>query len=187
MPSVEYDLRYLQAGLLDLEGYLLSNELYWPIGATAPPGDPPYPRLTLGGLLLSQARLKAQRLTPEQESEFTRLEQRMNETRSRWRTAWGQKASKGFHTRLNLWRDFIEDYRHNPGGNRDRYNYEVRRRVMMQLLQPDADEISAQELELLSTLDKYLRSVLVPGDFIWEPELAGGFPKVVYWYLYGHP
>lgn len=66
MPSAEYDLGYLKAGISALENYLLSNDLYWPVGASSPSGEPAYPRLTLGGLLLAQKRAHARNLTPEQ-------------------------------------------------------------------------------------------------------------------------
>lgn len=187
MPSIEYDLKYLQAGLLDLEGYLLSNELYWPIGVGAPAGDPPFPRLTLGGLLVSRTRLEGLELNQEQQTELQRLSTRMDETRSQWRVAWGHKASREFTARLNLWRDFLEDYREKPAANVDRYPYEVRRRVMLELLGPDADAIPAAEAELRDGLDKLLKSIFVPGDFVWDSNQMNSFPKGKYWYLYGQP
>lgn len=49
MKSFEYDLRYIRAGLDVLEEYLLSDEVFWPIGVNPPVGDPEYPRLTAMG------------------------------------------------------------------------------------------------------------------------------------------
>ncbi|RPI26157.1 MAG: hypothetical protein EHM70_19315 [Chloroflexota bacterium] len=187
MSSPEYDLKFLQAGLVDLEGYLLSKEIYWPVVISSPPGEAPYPRLTLGSLLLAQARLQSGSLTPEQRTAFERLNQRINEARQRWQVAWSQKAAREFHARLNLWRDYIEDYRKDPGGNVDRYDYEVSRRVMLELLQREAEGIPEAELDLLSGLDSFIRSVLRSGDFIWENEIQDVFPKSRYWYLYGRP
>ena len=54
MPSPEYDLRYLKAGIEQLESYLLSSDVYWSIGTRAPAGETPYPQLTIGGLLLAR-------------------------------------------------------------------------------------------------------------------------------------
>jgi hypothetical protein len=187
MPSSMYDLIYLQAGLLDLEGYLLSNELYWPVGAQPPAGQPPYPRVTLGNLLLSHKRLESQDLDSNQQAEFRRLSERLENSRSQWRVAWGTKARREFSSRLSLWRDFLEDYRRKPQANIDRYDYEVSRRVLLELLLKDAEGIPPQEIELLSSLDGMLKAVFLPGKFIWEEEQAGGFPKEPYWYLYGRP
>ncbi len=185
--TIEYDLRYLESGLLDLEGYLLSQEMYWPVGASAPSGGPPYPRLTLGNLLLSQARLHARWLAPVQSAELERLDRRMEETRTRWLSAWRQKVQREFGMRLSLWRDYLEDYRQNPSGNVDRYAYEVNRRIILDLLEPQAGSIPPAETEMLAGLDRLLRAAFQPGPFVWDAELEKGFPEHPYWYLYGRP
>lgn len=187
MPSAKYELGYLRAALDTLEDYLLSTELYWPIGAASPAGEPDYPRLTLGGMLLAQKRAHAQDMTVEQRDELARIDEQIDAIRNRWRVAWERKAGKGFSQRLRLWNDFIEDYRQNPKGNADRYNYEAERRVMLHLLGNEADVIPEAEQELLMALDKLLRAVLIPGNFIWDQQLQRGFPKATYWYLYGQP
>ena len=56
---------------------------------------------------------------------------------------------------------------------------------MLHLLQQEAREIPDPELELLHRMDRFLQSVLVPGAFVWEAEIAPAFPGDVYWYLYG--
>jgi hypothetical protein len=187
MPSLQYDLVYLQNGLLDLQGYLLSNELYWPVGSSPPAGEPPYPKMTLGNLLLSKKRLRAQALQGESKAEFERINQRLESTKSEWRVAWGKKAAREFSARLSLWRDFIEEYRKKPEANIDRYAYEVSRRVILTLLEPDAENIPDEERELLAGLDEVLSAVLVPGGFVWETQLQSEFPKDKFWYLYGTP
>jgi hypothetical protein len=187
MPSSEYDLRYLQAGLIDLQGYLLSNELYWPVGASPPTGEPPYPRMTLGNLLLAKARLQGHQLTQEQKVEFEKLGQRLEATRSEWRVAWGNKAKREFSARLSLWRDFLEEYRKKPEANVDRYPYEVTRRATLELLVPEAEQTPPEEEELLSGLDNLLKAVFVTGEFVWDEEIKDAFPKQNYWFLYGKP
>jgi hypothetical protein len=185
MPSVDYDLGYLRAGLAALEGYLLSKELYWNLGANPPPGEPAYPPLTLSSLLLSQARLHARPLDIVQRDELARLDEQIDEVRTRWRVAWERKAAHDFRARLSLWRDFIEEYRERPEANADRYAYEVRRRAMLHLLESEAGDIPPAETDLLAGLDRLLQAVFVPGNFVWEEELAYGFPRDPYWYLYG--
>jgi hypothetical protein len=185
MPSVVYDLGYLRAGVAALESYLLSKELYWNLGAGSPPGEPAFPPLTLGYLLLSQARLHARQLDLPQRDELARLDEGLDDIRSRWRVAWERKAAQDFRARLNLWRDFLEEYREMPEANADRYAYEVRRRVMLHLLEPETLEINPAETGLLGGLDRVVESVLTPGDFVWERDLASGFPRDTYWYLFG--
>ena len=200
MNDPEYELRYLKAGIDMLEDYIQSGELYWSIGISAAAGQTPYPQMTLGGLLLffrmanacEKARLKLWSNFLEdyrqnaQRQELAQLETKMNDIRTRWRTAWGKKATHAFKARLKLWSNFLEDYRQNADANQDRYAYEVSRRVQLQLLQPDADERYEAEDQLLVSLDQFLKAVLITDGFIWDQELADGFPKDPYWYLYGY-
>lgn len=185
MSSAEYELRYLEAGLAVLESYLLSGDLYWPIGIKAQRGERPYPLLTLGGLLLSERRAHAFPLTMEQRTRLEQVDTQIDALRSNWRVAWGQKAAVEFRSRLNLWRNFIEEYRDNPEAHFDRYAYEVSRRVQLQLLGQDAEKLSDAETNLLNGLDQYLRAKLNPGEFVWESEIQSGFPLDTFWYLYG--
>jgi hypothetical protein len=185
MSSAEYDLRYLKAGVDMLEDYIQSSELYWSIGISARQGQTPYPQMTLGGLLLFFQQAGARNLTPEQQVELSGLESKLNTIRSHWRTAWGVKATHAFRARLKLWSNFLEDYRQKPEANKDRYRYEVTRRVQLHLLQPDADGRYEAEENLLVGLDEFLKVVFITNSFLWDPELANGFPPDPYWYLYG--
>ena len=49
----------------------------------------------------------------------------------------------------------------------------------------DAAGIPVEEIQLLDGLDKLLKSTFKPGKFIWEADIASGFPPQIYWYLYG--
>ena len=92
MASAEYELGYLEAVIELLQGDLLSKEIYWKITAISPPGEPGYPGLTLGTILLSQKRIEARSLTPAQESRHYQVQNKIEQLRTRWRTAWGGKA-----------------------------------------------------------------------------------------------
>lgn len=186
MTSANYDLGYLNAAVNLLQEYLLSDEIYWQLNVSSPSGEPAYPSLTLGGLLLAQARTQARQLSPDQQVQQTQLLQKIDQLKTKWRSAWGKKSKKEFHARLNLWRDFLDDYRRNPYDNVDRYAYEVTRRVMLHLLESEIDEIPQSESILLSGLDGILAGLLTTGEFIWDKELASGFPRGEYPYLYGN-
>lgn len=185
MPSPAFEIGYLRAGVNVLERYLLSSEIYWTMGGRPYPGEKAYPQLTLGGLYLSMARLRSMRLSLKNQTIFSKLELEFDAIRRSWKVAWGRKATHEFHARLFLWRDFIEEYRAQPRNNADRYAYEVSRRVMLQLLAPDAVQVPPVEMELLEGLDKMLKSIYIPGHFIWDEALIDGFPQSTYWYLYG--
>ena len=185
MPNTGYDLRFFEAGIAEMEQYLLSKDIYWPIGISAPAGEISYPKLTLGTLLLVQKRLEATASTAQEQAEFLGLQNRLNAIRSRWRAAWGKKAQSEFRARLSLWRDFLSDYRKDPGAHYDRLGYEVGRRVMLHLLAAEADELPQAHIDLLAALDAHLKAVLRPGAFIWDSELSKSFPPDIFWYLYG--
>jgi hypothetical protein len=174
MTSVEKDRAYLEAGIPELESYLLSDELYWPISARG--FD--LPRLTIGGLLLAAARLRAR------EERIDNLMAQLDAVRSKWRVAWETKAGREFQSRFNLWGNYLTDYRQNPEGFADSFPHEVRNRAMLELLQGDLPA-ELPEREALVSLDSALRSSFLPEAFIWETELQSGFPRDAYWFLYG--
>jgi len=185
MPTPEYDLRYLKAGIEQLEPFLLSSDVYWSIGTRAPAGETPYPQLTLGGLLLARLRAQSSIKTSTQQVELKELSGRLNDLHTRWRVAWEGKASKEFPARLNLWKNFLEEYRANPETQYDRYTYEVTRRVMLHLLGAETENIPQAQRDLLASLDLLLRTIFISGDFIWDVTLVASFPQEQYWYLYG--
>jgi hypothetical protein len=185
LTSAQYDLTYLEACIIALKDFLLANDLYWPVGVNPPAGEPPFPQLTIGGLLLSRERAKGRHLILEQELLLAKLLQNLHAVISDWRVAWSSKAAREYRMRLNMWRNFIEEYRKDPEGNADRYPFEARLRVMLHLLQAEADKLDSAELEMLAGLDKVLRTVFVTGEFVWDVDVMDGFPQEVYWYLFG--
>jgi len=186
MTSAKYDIYFLEAGLEQLENYLLSDEIYWRLNIIPPAGQSPYPEFTLGWMLLSLKRVKLLATTVEEETQLKALQKQIEDIHTKWKAAWENKAKREFQARLFLWRDFLEDYRSAPSENYDRYNYEVNRRVLIELLRDEFTDFSEAENELLNDLDRILRNTLIPGKFIWDSTLEKGFPKDKFWYLYGH-
>ncbi len=89
--------------------------------------------------------------------------------RTKWQVHWQRKAEAEFSARIKLWRDFLQEYRKDPEGNFDRYEYEVTRRVMLEWLRQESSSLKRPELDMLKSLDLLLKSLMVHGDFIWEP------------------
>jgi hypothetical protein len=160
MSSLDQDLQYLDAGLRELQDYLLSNELYWPLSAASS-----LPRLTLGGLLLAR-----QRLGTRADSQAAQIEA----LHSKWQTAWDAKASHEARARGDLWKNYIQDYCESPESHASEYAQQVRNRAMLVLLGEESDPF-----------DESVKSVFIPGDFIWENECAGNFSRDAFWFLFG--
>lgn len=168
------DRAFFEAALDDLEAYLLSDELYWPLSMRGIS----LPRLTLGGLLLTWRRLQAYGESRPDD------EQRLSYWRERWRAAWEKKARREFASRFNLWRNYLEDYFDAPSRYAPDYPQEVRQRVLLELLRSEIPEPRPED-EMLSGLDARLRTAFLPGNFLWEAPLQPFFPPERWWYLYG--
>lgn len=181
----QYDLRYLRTGLELLKDYLFSEELYWEIGVASPSGSPAYPQMTLGNLLFANARLSGRRLEAGEKQEVFALRDRLNEVHSQWSVAWEKKATQEYDARLRLWGRYLDEYRKDPSGQADRFSYEVRRRVILDLLDESGAEVGKQQEKLLNGLDQTLKSRLVGNEFVWEDVYRAAFPNERYWYLYG--
>ena len=184
MPSAEYDLGYLKTGSQQLEKYLLSDVLYWPVGKKQPPGLPPYPRITPGGLLLAMSRAAVTCQTNKEQLQFNKLVGEINNIRASWTVFWEKKGQREFNARLTLWKNFLEDYKVNPVDQFDRYSYEIKHRVQLELLHKDIS-INSDSLEFLAALELILKVYFQSGEFIWDEKLEEAFPPDSYWFLYG--
>lgn len=177
MPILEQEQRFFEAGIGELEAYLLSDELFHPLEG--------HQRLTLGGLLLAQSRLRPQVDNPAGHDWLYRLEMEMDRTRSRWRTAWEAKAGREFRARLDLWRNYLLELRQSPEDLAPSYPQEVRWRVMIELLAHEL-RLSGPDLEQVESLDCILRTGFRSGAFAWDEALAPSFPLETFWFLYGN-
>jgi len=157
MPTQKDNL-YLSAGVPQLENYLLSKELYYPLSMELP-------QLTLGGILLSLARMGAQA------AEF---ETQVATVHSKWRAAWDVKSSREIMARSELWVNYLSEYREDHKAGARLYSQNVRYRAMLSLLGKPEDD-----------LDAFVKSVFKEDKFIWEEECAPNFPHKIFWYLYG--
>ena len=167
MSTPEQDLKFIETALPELKAYLLSDILYYPMMGNLP-------RLTLGGLLLAQRRLGAGNLG-------THLDPKLASVKERWRAAWAKKSARELDARLTLWRNYLDDYRRDPKSNPGNYAYEVRWRVIIELLVKEVDQIPAE----IAVLDQLLRVKFISGKFIWDEDLESEFDQGKFWFLYG--
>jgi hypothetical protein len=171
MPSPDRDLYFLSEALPELQAYLLSNELYWPLSASQP-------RLTPGAVLLALARLHV-RLP----SDAQMLQGQLDGTRAKWRAAWDKKVARELSNRLLLWSNYLSDFANDPEQAAASYPAEVRGRAIIQILALEKPDFS--EKTTLAELDDYLKASLRPSEFLWDAAFQPIFPKTTYWFLYG--
>lgn len=187
MQGTDNDLIYLHASVPELEKYLLSEVLYYPVTAERGrqlTGDTT--QLTIGNLLLSVTRLRAAELAADEAAQFKNLLQEVEQVRSQWRKNWKQKVEREIPNRLRLWMNYLGDWGDTSTTRAGDYHYNVRLRVILELLMAETDDLLIQERSLLRTLDLRLKGKGIPGDFIWDDFLASAFPQDRFWYLYLH-
>ena len=147
MPDFAYYQVYLRAGLREAERYLLSSDLFWPLNIVPPLDEPIYPALTLGGLLLYHAFARPHADMDSKQSTLQQLDNELEGVRTRWRVAWESKAKWEFKSRLRQWGNVIKEIRVDPEDNIPYYQYEVRLRVMLSLLQDDLQQVTQDDSE----------------------------------------
>jgi hypothetical protein len=186
MKDKTYDLAFLRNGLDELESYLLSDELFWPMTGHPPGQSTSFFKLTLGNLLLSMQRLSAYALTgsftPQENAEYTKLRTLVDTIQQKWQVSWQKKADQEFPSRFKQWVNVLNEIKNDRYNNAAYYANDVRTRVLLDLLTPYSTESQGYDL---SPLDAALRNMLKPAPFLWGEALEPGFPEKTYWYLYG--
>jgi hypothetical protein len=190
MHPIEYNLELVKAILEDIEPYLLSEELFWPLHRRSKRGMPIFPRLTLGTLLLTLDQLSVQfeEMSNSQKRNSQDIQSSMERVHLKWPAALQRKAVRESQTRFNLWRAYLSDLEERKE-TAENYNYEVRNRVMYQRLQ-DLQQGQSHPENTQSAMDKLdyrLRSSFKSGSFLWDAALIPVYPSPLFWYLYGRP
>ncbi|MDX9993295.1 MAG: hypothetical protein RBS68_14735 [Anaerolineales bacterium] len=171
MTNPESNSHFIETALPELETYLLSETLYWPLGGSLP-------RLTPGALLL--ALRQAEALNPPAARKWR---QQLDLISAKRRTAWEQKARSELVNRLRLWGESVAEWQPAASERRADYSGQVRSRVILQLLLHEVNAPAQQAV--LDGLDAFLRANLKPAPFLWDAQLAETFPKDEFWFLYG--
>lgn len=186
MKDKVYDLAYLHNGLDELESYLLSDELFFPVMGSPPGPYTTFIKLTLSNLLLSLQRLSAYEksgsFSPEERHRYLDLKQQFERIQSNWQLAWRKKADKEYPSRFIQWTHVLNELIKDREKNAPFYSSEVRTRVLLTLLAPHTREAERYDI---GPLDAILRKMLNPAPCIWGEELSPGFPQDQFWYLYG--
>jgi len=178
--SVEVDRFFLESSLSELPDFILSKEIYWPIGIQ---GGGKFasqlPQLSIGNIRLASARL----IAGHNAGEDAQLVSAIDQIITKWRSNWAKKAALEYANRLNLWEDRLAELIGDP--SQAIYRYEIRLRVILDLLKEDLLlEPPQPQGELLAGLDARLQAATIASDFIWDSEIQNGFPGERFWYLY---
>ena len=187
MNKFDYEINYLKTILPELENYLLSTDLYRVIFIPSPRGNPAYPSLSLGTVLFSLKKAHGYGVSEMQNANLLRIENEINIIQNHWRQAWENKALREIPNRANLWQAYLSDLIANYAEQKDRYDYEVRHRTIIELLHHQISKPESIRMANLNLLDQILQPSFSAGKFIWDSELAEEFPAQPFWFLWGKP
>lgn len=189
MNLLDKDWAFFQAAVPELEDYLLSPVLFWPLNLRiGHPIPEDLNRLTLGNLLLAQARLNAYPWPESQHQRLAHLTQQARQIRERWRANWQKKAAQEIPTRLNLWKQaLVEALEQSTTPSSAIWAHQVRHRAILHFLAQEIPALEPSHRETLAALDQRLHSIKPLDGFLWEAEIQAAFPPDTFWFLYIQP
>jgi hypothetical protein len=181
------DLDILEAMASEMDEYLRSQTLFWPMMK----GN--LPRLTIGGYLSRQHRLLALRDLLDA-SEQDRLETaigKFEDSLVEKVVRFEERANEELRARLRQWGEYLKELHDRSLGMGDFYSSHVQTRAMLSSLVMKLQEqpyvLDQQVLEQLDVYDNVLRNFWKPGAFIWPDGWQPAYPTAEYWWLYGQP
>jgi hypothetical protein len=175
------DRALIQSARDDLQRYLLSAELFWQTNSGS---GSQQMSLTSGALLLSLRRYAVLSSGRSGSTDLAPALQKIEKTINQWRSNWIKKCEKEIPVRLTLWQNYLQDLLDDPYRSNNGFAYEIRNRVMIALLEDDLGHVSSADQKRIANVDQILKSLTIPGDFVWDPELAIAFSRDAFWFLY---
>lgn len=185
MEKLQQDLTVLEAMSAEMDQYLRSDVLFWPMEQSD------LPRLTLGSFLMRQHRLLELRdlLSMPQQEQLHRAISRYHEALEEKVVRFESKAHEELEARLRQWHEYLREARRGTGAAY--YESAVDTRAMIEALvsQLRVAPYRLQEKipQKVALLDRELRKAWEPGTFVWPPEWKPAYPQEKFWWLYGHP
>jgi hypothetical protein len=181
------DLKILELMAADMDDYLQSQTLFWPLQ------DSTLPRLTLGGYLMRQHRLTALRrlLEADEQSRLVIAIDQFNEALVEKVVRFERRAHEELHARLRQWSEYLRELSQESIAAGDYYASAVETRAMIKALldklQMPPYALENRVLSEVRTYDNALRNYWHTGDFVWPVEWQPAYPLEAYWWLYGQP
>ncbi|NCF66664.1 MAG: hypothetical protein GWP61_11865 [Chloroflexi bacterium] len=182
-----HDLLILEEMAANMAAYLDSDVKQW----TIPRAN--MPRLTIGGYLMRQQRLKAlqDRLQPDAHARYWVAVQKFDEALVERIVRFEVRANQELHTRIAEWVNYLRDLGGHVANEANYYAGIVDTRVvinsLINQLQKRPYQLDQGVLEEVESLDNNLRLRLEGHEFIWEGVWKPAYPPEESWWLYGYP
>ncbi|MEM7331674.1 MAG: hypothetical protein AAF490_06260 [Chloroflexota bacterium] len=183
--ELEKDLRQMADMAGEIEDYIKSDVLFWPMGSG--------PRLTFGGYLMRQHRILA--LADSLDAAGQAL---LNTAVSQFNNALHEKVVRletKVHTELNArlrqWEAFLGDLKNETIVSRGFFANGVEPRIMIEMLvrkmQTPPYRLEGRIISSLEAHDRRLRRRWSKGEFVLDPVWEEAYPDDEFWYLHGLP
>lgn len=185
--ELAWDLAVLQQMAEQMEPYLKSESLFWPMDHTN------MPRLTLGAYWLRQYRLTMLHtlLTTVQKKQLVVAIEKYDSAVSDWVVRTEQRAHTELEARIRQWSEYLNDVQAGKQTDITGYPAQVETRAiiaaLVNRLQHPPYMLDEAHLPRLVQLDKALRTRWQSGEFIWPEAWQPAYPKPEFWWLYGRP
>jgi len=185
--KVHEDLEILTAMAAEMDDYLKSETLYWPMIH----GD--MPKLTLGGYLMRQHRLLhlSDALNDQEREQLETAVQQFQQALAEKVVRAEHRAHEELGVRVRQWGTYLNDVQRERALAAVNYETAVENRVMadalVQFLKTPPYQLEANAAQNLQMMDAALRRYWQPGNFIWTPVWQKVYPEAAYWWLYGRP
>lgn len=185
--KLRQDLKILEAMVVEMDDYLRSQAMFWPLA------DSSLPRLTLGGYLMRQHRLSAldQLLDDDERDRFNVVVENFNDALVEKVVRFEQHAHDELHARLRQWSEYLRELSHESIAAGDYYGSAVETRAMIAALLDKLEmppyELDKRVLNELGAYDGALANHWIANGFIWPKEWRSAYPRSSYWWLYGRP
>jgi hypothetical protein len=180
-------LTVLAAMAGDMPAYLDSDVLFWPMSRSD------MPKLTLGGYLMREHRLRALAglLSAEQQADLASAISAFNQALAERVIRFETKAAGELQARFRQWEEYLKDIDRGSADRTSNYATAVETRAMIQAI---LDKLSmppyrmeSRPMSQLALLDDRLRNRFSRGEFVWPAEWQPAYPVSDYWWLYGAP
>lgn len=185
--KLKQDLVIIEAMASEMDEYLTSDVLFWPMER----GD--LPRLTLGGYLMRRHRLAALSALLD-EGERNRLQAATTLYREALAgkiVRFENRAHEELAVRMRQWERFLNSNSGSEGSLAAYYATSVETRAMIASLvdelQSGPFQLPERTLEQLALFDRQLHAHWRTGEFVWPDDWRPAYPPDDYWWLYGRP
>lgn len=179
------DLVVLEAMAAEMDEYLRSDVLFWPLRGSD------LPRLTLGGYLMRQHRLLELRdlLSMAEQERLVAAIKRYHEAQEEKVVRLETKAHEELEARMRQWREYLNEVKHGSGAAYYASAVDARAmiRAIVNQLRVHPYQLNEEVPAKIALLDRELSRIWEPGDFVWPFDWQPAYPREEYWWLYGRP